>query len=156
MSYILHIESTTTICSVAVSNDKKLIAFKELNNGYTHAENLHLFIKEVLLNASLKTSDLNAVSVSSGPGSYTGLRIGYSTAKGLAYALKIPLIVVNTLKALTTLAIHEDDIEYIFGQGRKIWMHNIEQRPLRPKSNLKKKLTERLVNKLRKIITAIR
>lgn len=52
--------------------------------------------------------------------------------------------------------IHEDDIEYIFGQGRKIWMHNIEQRPLRPKSNLKKKLTERLVNKLRKIITAIR
>lgn len=101
MAYILHIESTSTVCSVAISNNDELIAIKELNNGYTHAENLHLFIESVLLDAKLTAKDLNAISISSGPGSYTGLRIGFSAAKGLAYALQIPLITIDTLKALS-------------------------------------------------------
>lgn len=104
MSYILHIESTSTVCSVALSNNDQLIAIKELNNGYTHAENLHVFIETVLLEAGIEAKQLQAISVSTGPGSYTGLRIGYATAKGLAYALSIPLITVSTLKALTSLA----------------------------------------------------
>ena len=116
MAYLLHIESSSTVCSVAISKDDKQIAIKEINTGYTHAENLHVFINELLHITSLKPSDLNAISVSSGPGSYTGLRIGYSTAKGLAYALQIPLISINTLKALSVSAImyaDADDALYI-------------------------------------------
>ncbi|MBI3519505.1 MAG: tRNA (adenosine(37)-N6)-threonylcarbamoyltransferase complex dimerization subunit type 1 TsaB [Bacteroidetes bacterium] len=104
MAYLLHIESTSTVCSVAVSKDSELMALKELNNGYTHAENVHLFIQQVLAEASLNASDLQAVCVSSGPGSYTGLRIGFSAAKGLAYALQIPMISVDTLKVLSVAA----------------------------------------------------
>ncbi|MES2567909.1 MAG: tRNA (adenosine(37)-N6)-threonylcarbamoyltransferase complex dimerization subunit type 1 TsaB [Bacteroidota bacterium] len=105
MAYLLHIESTSTVCSVAISKDTELLSLKELNNGYTHAENLHVFIEEVLNTSNLKASDINAVSVSSGPGSYTGLRIGFSTAKGLAYALNIPLITIDTLKILCVNAL---------------------------------------------------
>ena len=104
MAYLLHIESSSTVCSVAVSKDADIIALKELNNGYTHAENLHIFIEQLLKEASLNAKDLNAISISSGPGSYTGLRIGFSAAKGLAYVLQIPLITIQTLKALSNLA----------------------------------------------------
>jgi tRNA threonylcarbamoyladenosine biosynthesis protein TsaB len=114
LSYLLHIESTSTVCSVALSHNDQLLTIKELNNGYTHAENLHLFIKDVLLDAGIETKQLNAISVSTGPGSYTGLRIGYATAKGLAYALNIPLITVNTLKALTTLAIKQTTTDVLY------------------------------------------
>lgn len=107
MAYLLHIESTSTVCSVAISKDEDLIAIKELNSGYTHAENLHTFIEQVLHDGNLKPKDLNAVSISSGPGSYTGLRIGFSTAKGLAFALNIPLITIDTLKVLSANAIHQ-------------------------------------------------
>lgn len=103
MAYLLHIESTSTVCSVAISNNDKLIAVKELNNGYTHAENVHVFIQQLLKEQHISVSELKAISVSSGPGSYTGLRIGFSTAKGLAYALNIPLISVDTLKSLCVL-----------------------------------------------------
>jgi len=101
VAYLLHIETSSTNCSVAISNDDKLIAKKESNNGYTHAENLHLFIADLMKKCDLQMHDLNAISISSGPGSYTGLRIGYSAAKGLSYALKIPIIAVETLKALS-------------------------------------------------------
>lgn len=111
MAYLLHIESSSTVCSVALSDATDIIAFKELNSGYTHAENMHVFIQEVLKEAGIAPSQLKAVSVSSGPGSYTGLRIGFSTAKGLAYALNIPLLVVDTLKALSTQVIKQDDAE---------------------------------------------
>lgn len=114
MSYILHIESTSTVCSVALSHNDQLLAIKELNNGYTHAENLHLFIQDVLLDAGIETKQLEAISVSTGPGSYTGLRIGYATAKGLAYALNIPLITVSTLKALTALAIQQTSTDALY------------------------------------------
>ena len=114
MAYILHIESTSTVCSVAISKDKDLVAIKELNNGYTHAENLHVFINDILKENNLNPSDLNAVSISSGPGSYTGLRIGFSAAKGLAYALQIPLISIDTLKALSVAAIKKANTEALF------------------------------------------
>ena len=114
MAYLLHIESTSTVCSVAISKDDKLIAIKEINNGYTHAENLHVFIEEVLKETSLQAKDLSAISVSSGPGSYTGLRIGFSAAKGLAYALQIPLITIETLKALSTEVINRENKNAIY------------------------------------------
>ena len=114
MAYLLHIESTSTVCSVAISKDDELIAIKEVNNGYTHAENLHVFIEQLLKETSLQPKDLNAVAVSSGPGSYTGLRIGFSAAKGLAHALQIPLITIDTLKALTSTAINTINKEGIY------------------------------------------
>lgn len=77
------------------------MAIKELNNGnYSHAEVLHTFIKEVVNEARITLADLSAVAVSKGPGSYTGLRIGVSAAKGLSFALNIPLISINTLESL--------------------------------------------------------
>ncbi|MBS1635600.1 MAG: tRNA (adenosine(37)-N6)-threonylcarbamoyltransferase complex dimerization subunit type 1 TsaB [Bacteroidetes bacterium] len=100
MPFILHIETATTVCSVAVSLNRELLALKETNTGYTHAENLHVFIQEVLKEASVKPSQLSAIVVSKGPGSYTGLRIGVSAAKGLAYALSVPLISVDTLQSM--------------------------------------------------------
>ncbi len=100
MALILHIETATTVCSVALAEDGKLLSLKEENKGYTHAENVTMFIQDVLNVAGKKISDLDAIAVSSGPGSYTGLRIGVSTAKGLCYALDKPLIAVSTLKSL--------------------------------------------------------
>ncbi len=101
MAYILHIDSTTKVCSIALSKNEELIQLVELDSdGLAHSEKLHLFIEECLEKASIKPSDLNAVSVSKGPGSYTGLRIGVSAAKGLCYGLNIPLIAVDTLEAM--------------------------------------------------------
>ncbi len=97
MPSILCIETSTTVCSVAIGNENGLLAHKEINAGYTHAENLHVFIDEVIKDAGLNRKDINAIAVGKGPGSYTGLRIGVSAAKGIAYALNIPLISMNTL-----------------------------------------------------------
>ena len=101
MAYILNIETSTTNCSVSLSNQGETLVLKEdYGNGYSHAEKLHVYIDEVLKEANIKTSQLEAVAVSKGPGSYTGLRIGVSAAKGIAFALGIPLISVSTLEAL--------------------------------------------------------
>lgn len=101
MAFILNIETATKNCSVSVAKDGETIALKELNDGgYSHAEKLHEFIKDVVLEAGIELSDLKAIAVSKGPGSYTGLRIGVSAAKGLCFALNIPLISVNTLQSL--------------------------------------------------------
>lgn len=101
MAVILQIETTTTNCSVAISKEGKTIALKEKRDQkYIHAESLHTFIKEALQDASLSLKQLDAVAVSEGPGSYTGLRIGVSSAKGLCYALEKPLIGVPTLEIL--------------------------------------------------------
>lgn len=105
MSHLLHIETATTVCSVALAENEKILFSKELNEGFTHAENLHLFIQEALKTTGLSVTQLNAVAVSKGPGSYTGLRIGVSAAKGLAYALNIPLIGVDTLQIMTRAAV---------------------------------------------------
>ena len=101
MGIILNIETATKNCSVSVSDNGVILRLKELNEGkFSHAEKLHLFILDVIKTAGLEVSDIEAVSVSKGPGSYTGLRIGVSTAKGLCYALEKPLISVPTLKIM--------------------------------------------------------
>lgn len=101
MIYILNIETATKNCSVSLSKNGQTVALKELSEEqFNHAEKLHLFVKEVLASEDISFADLNAVAVSKGPGSYTGLRIGVSAAKGLCYALNIPLIAVDTLAVL--------------------------------------------------------
>lgn len=101
LGLILNIETSTKNCSVSIANKGAVIAIKELNDGgYSHAEKLHEFIKDIVKDAKIELSDLSAVAVSKGPGSYTGLRIGVSAAKGLCFALNIPLISVNTLESL--------------------------------------------------------
>ena len=103
--YILHLETATKVCSVGLSLNGKLVSIKEIQEeGYSHGENLNLFILEVCAKAGIELKNLSAVSVASGPGSYTGLRIGAATAKGLCYALEIPLIAIDALTCLTELA----------------------------------------------------
>ena len=98
---ILNIETATTNCSVALSKEGKTIFLKEdYDKNYSHAERLHVYIDEVLKEAGIALNDLSAVAISKGPGSYTGLRIGVSAAKGLCFALDKPLISVSTLEAL--------------------------------------------------------
>ena len=113
MGLILNIETATKNCSVSISDGAEVLALKELNEGkFSHAEKLHSFILEVLELAKLEMKDLDAVAVSKGPGSYTGLRIGVSTAKGLCYALDIPLISVSTLKCIA-LQIQPEESDYV-------------------------------------------
>jgi tRNA threonylcarbamoyladenosine biosynthesis protein TsaB len=99
--YILNIETATKNCSVALAIDGETISCKEIAElGYSHAEKLHVFMDEIIKEAGIEWSNLGAVAVSQGPGSYTGLRIGVSAAKGLCYALNIPLIAMDTLTSL--------------------------------------------------------
>ena len=107
---ILLLETATTSCSVALSENGELIALKELNERNIHASNITLFIDEVMNRAAKKYADLDAVAISKGPGSYTGLRIGVSTAKGLCFALDIPLLGINTLEAMAAGLILQMDI----------------------------------------------
>ena len=100
MSLILQIETATSSCSVALAKDGSAIAVKEINQRNIHAEVITLFIEELLNSAGVKYNDLDAIAVSCGPGSYTGLRIGISTAKGLCFALDKPLIAIETLEAM--------------------------------------------------------
>ena len=105
MSYILNIETATKNCSVALAKEGKTILCKEIaEEGYSHAERLHVFIEEIIKEVGITFQDLIAIAVSQGPGSYTGLRIGVSAAKGLSYALEIPLIAVDTLQILASQA----------------------------------------------------
>ena len=101
MSIILNIETATKNCSVALAKEGKTLACKEIaEQNFSHAEKLHVFIEELLVENNLQFSDLNAIAVSQGPGSYTGLRIGVSSAKGFCYALNIPMIAIDTLQLL--------------------------------------------------------
>ncbi len=97
---ILQIDTSTTICSVALSENGETLAVIDLDEPNAHAAKLTILIAEILKQTNRAMKDLIAVAVSMGPGSYTGLRIGVSTAKGLCYALDIPLIAINTLEAL--------------------------------------------------------
>jgi len=102
LSIILNIETATKNCSVSIADKGKIIAIKELNNGnYSHAEVLHPFIVAILKEANINTNQIDAVAVSKGPGSYTGLRIGVSAAKGLCFAFDKPLISIDTLTSLS-------------------------------------------------------
>ena len=97
MATILNLETATKNCSVGISVDGKPVAVvEEFAEKYIHSEKLHQFIQECLTKASKAFKDLDAIAVSNGPGSYTGLRIGVSAAKGLCYALNIPMIALNT------------------------------------------------------------
>ncbi|MCZ4222288.1 tRNA (adenosine(37)-N6)-threonylcarbamoyltransferase complex dimerization subunit type 1 TsaB [Pedobacter rhodius] len=100
MAKILLIETATAFCSVAISVDGKIISLKEESGQNLHASNLTLFIEEVIKKSGMSYGDLDAVAISKGPGSYTGLRIGVSTAKGLCYALEKPLIAIETLEMM--------------------------------------------------------
>lgn len=107
MSKLLHIETATKVCSVATSENGKLVSLKEVNSeNYTHSESLTLFIEDVMKQSKWSFENLDAIVVTSGPGSYTGLRIGVSTAKGLCYALSKPLISVDSIESLAAIA-HE-------------------------------------------------
>lgn len=99
MANILLIDTTTKVCSVGVLNNDELTLLEYSSEQFSHSEKLHVMIQEVLDKAQISVNDLAAVAVSKGPGSYTGLRIGVSAAKGLCYALNIPLIAVDTLPA---------------------------------------------------------
>ena len=101
MALILNIETSTAVCSVSLGKDGELIAYKENKEGMNHATHLTVFIDSILKENSLTPNDLDAVAVSMGPGSYTGLRIGVSTAKGLCYGSNLPLIAISTLQAMT-------------------------------------------------------
>lgn len=100
-NYLLHLETATKVCSVALSLDGKLVQEVEsFDEQYSHGEKLTLFVEEALAKEGIKPNDLSGVSVSSGPGSYTGLRIGVSVAKGLCYGLSIPLFAIDPLEAM--------------------------------------------------------
>lgn len=113
MSVILNLETATTNCSVSVARDGVLIALKEHDTpSYSHSEQLHVFIKDVLTEADIDFPDLDAIAVSKGPGSYTGLRIGVSAAKGLCFSLDVPLISIATLESMA-YQVDSDSADYI-------------------------------------------
>ena len=101
MATILNIETSTAVCSVALTSEGQVLDHRENYEGQTHATLLSQYVKEMLDYARSREMKLDAIAVSIGPGSYTGLRIGLSEAKGLAFGLQIPLIGVNTLQLLT-------------------------------------------------------
>lgn len=109
MALILSIETGTDICSVALANDGELMALRESDEGRDHAKKVALFVDELLRETGVQPSDLAAIAVGKGPGSYTGLRIGVSFAKGMCYALDIPLIAIGSLDALTEVAREDYD-----------------------------------------------
>ena len=111
MALILNIETATKNCSVALALDGKTIGFRETaTENYSHAEQLHVFIQSVIKDAGIVFTDLSAITVSQGPGSYTGLRIGVSAAKGLCFALNIPLIALDTLTILAQQVTIDDGL----------------------------------------------
>lgn len=106
---ILNIETSTNVCSIAISENGNCIFTKSDTDGMNHAALLSVFIAEGMEVLKSQAKKLDAVAVSSGPGSYTGLRIGVSTAKGLCYGLDIPLIAVSTLEVLAVKALNHAD-----------------------------------------------
>ena len=121
MSHIILIETSTPLCSVALAEAGTVTAYRESSAPKAHASLTAVFVQEVLQERGLKLSDCDAVCVSKGPGSYTGLRVGVSTAKGLCFGSGLPLIAVGTLNTLvaqsdeiaTGLAVPRDDVHYI-------------------------------------------
>lgn len=116
MDIILNIETSTKVCGVSISKEGKLLDDIESKEGNSHAGNLAPFIDKLLKRNNLQYSDLSAIAISQGPGSYTGLRIGTSTAKGLCYALDIPLIAIDTLHSMAVHAkqLYPDNKDVVF------------------------------------------
>ena len=113
MPLILNLDTSTQICSVAIASEGKLLGSRENHEDKSHSRKLSIFIQELLSEHDLNTSGLDAIAVSKGPGSYTGLRIGVSTAKGIAYGSNIPLIGIDTLDALVSGALQNQEIKNI-------------------------------------------
>ena len=125
MALILSIETATTNCSISLSKDDKILALKEDNDkNYSHAERLHIYIDAVLNEANINPKDLDAIAVSKGPGSYTGLRIGVSAAKGLCFALNKPLISIPTLAALAHQVKTDDGIIITMLDARRMEVYS--------------------------------
>lgn len=116
MALILSIETSTDNCSVALHSKGELISIKEWGEKGGHASKLPGLVDEVLMDSKIQAQQLQAIAVSEGPGSYTGLRIGVSTAKGLAYGLGVPLIGVNTLQSLAIQVTSLEGRSYIVSQ----------------------------------------
>jgi tRNA threonylcarbamoyladenosine biosynthesis protein TsaB len=108
---ILHIETATDICSVAISEGDQQLASAESGPERSHATLLNSFIRKCLHESSKELHEIDAIAVSKGPGSYTGLRIGVSTAKGIAFGLQIPLLSVGTIQSMAAGAISHSDIQ---------------------------------------------
>ena len=104
MSLILAIETGTDICSVGIAKDGELLSLRESDEGRDHARKVGVFVDELLRETDIAPDELDAVAVGKGPGSYTGLRIGVSFAKGLCYGLQKPLVAVGSLDALAEVA----------------------------------------------------
>ncbi len=102
MSLILSIETSTSVCSAAIHDGGRLLGVAEVHIGQSHAAKLAVLIDGLQDQTGVALGQLNAIGITSGPGSYTGLRIGTSTAKGLCYALNIPLLAVNTLELMAS------------------------------------------------------
>ncbi|OEK09182.1 tRNA (adenosine(37)-N6)-threonylcarbamoyltransferase complex dimerization subunit type 1 TsaB [Flavivirga aquatica] len=123
--YILNIETATTNCSVSLSKDGNTIVLKEDNDkSYSHAERLHVYIDTVLKEANITSADIKAIAISKGPGSYTGLRIGVSAAKGLCFALDKPLISISTLEALAHQVICDDGVIVAMLDARRMEVYS--------------------------------
>ena len=125
MALILSIETSTTNCSVSLSKKGKLLVVKEdYDKNYSHAERLHVYINDVLKYAKVSAKDIDAVAISKGPGSYTGLRIGVSAAKGLCYALNIPLISIPTLESLAHQVTKNDGVIVSMLDARRLEVYS--------------------------------
>jgi tRNA threonylcarbamoyladenosine biosynthesis protein TsaB len=111
MATILNIETSTEVCSVALTSEGQVLDHRENYDGQTHATLLSQYVKEMLEYANTREMTIDAIAVSIGPGSYTGLRIGLSEAKGLAFGLNVPLIGVNTLQLMTVSTMFNHFIE---------------------------------------------
>ena len=118
MALILHIETATPVCSASLSRDGTLLDLRETNDPRSHATRLSPFIEQLMKSNNLSYDNLDAVSISLGPGSYTGLRIGVSTAKGIAYGAGLPVIGISTLQALANRVVKEK--ADILGEEAKI------------------------------------
>jgi len=135
LALILNIETATKNCSVSLSSKEEVIALRELNDGnYSHSENLHVFIDEVLKSANKTFKEIDAIAVSKGPGSFTGLRIGVSAAKGLCFSLDLPLISISTLASLArAINVEEGDLIIPLLDARRmevysaVFDHNYDQ-----------------------------
>ncbi|UJH68333.1 tRNA (adenosine(37)-N6)-threonylcarbamoyltransferase complex dimerization subunit type 1 TsaB [Allomuricauda sp. SCSIO 65647] len=126
MAKILNLETATTNCSVSIADKGDLVCLKEENSAnYSHSEQLHVFIEQALQEASMAFSDLDAIAVSKGPGSYTGLRIGVSAAKGLCFSLDVPLISVPTLESMASqLDVSEDEVIVAMLDARRMEVYS--------------------------------
>lgn len=121
MGLILNIETATKVCSIALGKEGELVDFIDiLEDGYSHSEKLNLSIIELLERNNLLLSNINAIAISKGPGSYTGLRIGTASAKGFCYGKDIPLIAVNTLEALGNMAAIEEGVKIPLIDARRM------------------------------------